>query len=88
MLRSSMVTRIVGRRGLTTKPYTEAEQLALKVASYLPRYTSLSLSREDEVVLYVLPEHMDKVALFLRDSAFTQMTQVADASSTAVMPPK
>lgn len=68
--------------------YTEAEQLTKKVASYLPRFTSLHLSREDEVVLYTLPEHMDKVSLFLRDSAITQMKTVADASTSPVAPPK
>lgn len=68
--------------------YTEAEQLTKKVASYFPRFTTVSLSREDEVVLYTLPEHMDKVALFLRDSAITQMKAVADASTTPVAPPK
>ncbi|KAG8470114.1 hypothetical protein KFE25_008535 [Diacronema lutheri] len=68
--------------------YTEAEQLTKKVASYLPRFTTATLSREDEVVLYTLPEHMDKVTLFLRDSAITQMKAVADASTTPVAPPK
>lgn len=68
--------------------YTEAEQLTKKVASYFPRFTAASISREDEVVLYTLPEHMDKIALFLRDSAITQMKTVADASTSPVAPPK
>lgn len=71
-----------------TGSYTEAEQLTKKVASYFPRFTTASMSREDEVVLYTLPEHMDKIALFLRDSAITQMKTVADASTSPVAPPK
>jgi hypothetical protein len=80
--------RLLGARSVTTGTYTEAEQLTKKVASYFPRFASLSISREDEVVLYALPEHMDKVALFLRDSAITQMKTVADASTSPVHPPK
>ena len=60
----------------------------MKVASYFPRFTSAVISREDEVILYTLPEHMDKVALFLRDSAITQMKTVADATAVPVNPPK
>lgn len=75
------------RRQLSDQAYTEAEQLTKKVASYFPRFTTASISREDEVVLYTLPEHLDKVALFLRDSSITQMKAIADASSTPVVPP-
>lgn len=79
-----------GSRRMSTAvgSYTEAEQLTKKVASYFPRFTAASISREDEVVLYTLPEHMDKIALFLRDSAITQMKTVADASTSPVAPPK
>jgi hypothetical protein len=82
--------RAAARRLSTAKApaYTEAEELTKKVASYFPRFCSIGISREDEVHLYALPEHMDKVGLFLRDSAITQMKQVADASASPVAPPK
>mmetsp|Transcript_28818 Transcript_28818/g.84474 ORF Transcript_28818/g.84474 Transcript_28818/m.84474 type:complete len:93 (-) Transcript_28818:555-833(-) len=83
-----LTSRKVAVRTLSDQSYTEAEQLTQKVASYFPRFTTLSLSREDEVTLYVLPEHMDKVAHFLRDSSITQMKTIADASATPVNPPK
>ena len=83
----AVASRKFAVRALSDKGYTEAEELTKKVASYFPRYTTVALSREDEVVLYTLPEHMDKVALFLRDSSITQMKQIADATSTPVPPP-
>mmetsp|Transcript_18866 Transcript_18866/g.44494 ORF Transcript_18866/g.44494 Transcript_18866/m.44494 type:complete len:92 (-) Transcript_18866:350-625(-) len=91
MLRASVFAlgRATRRLSTGTGPaYTEAEELTKKIASYFPRFCSIGVSREDEVHLYALPEHMDKVGLFLRDSAITQMKTVADASTSPVAPPK